>query len=73
MARDAVKISYDREADLLEVLFSAEPGTFEETANDRVMVRLSKKNEVIGFSILGLSTITKESLDLLLQPVTFTG
>jgi hypothetical protein len=62
---------YDKEGDYLEVLFNEdEPGTFEETAHDQVMVRLNLRNEVIGFSILSLSKLEEPYLDLALEKTT---
>jgi len=69
MARDKVRIWYDKEGDYLEVLFKDEAGTFEETEDDQVMVRLNLRGEVIGFSIMSLSKLEDDYLDLVLKPV----
>ena len=36
----------------MEVLYSDEPGTFEETEHDQILVRLNLRQEVVGLSIL---------------------
>ena len=64
-----LKLWFDKEGDFLEVLFNDEPGTFEETQNDQVMVRINAKGEVTGFQILSLSRMPKKILDLALEPV----
>ena len=63
-----LKLWYDKEGDYLEVLFNDEAGTFEETDHDQVMVRLNKRKEVTGFSILSLSKLEEAFLDLNLEP-----
>ena len=70
MAKTPVKIWYDREGDFLEVLFDANPGTFEETADDHVMVRVNSCHEVTGFSIMGLKALEKPCLDVVLEALT---
>lgn len=58
MARKAVAIRFDPEADYLEVLFDASAaGYFRQTADDRVMERVTADGEVVGFSILGVSAL----------------
>ena len=64
-----LKLWFDKEGDFLEVLFNDDPGTFEETQNDQVMVRINVKGEVTGFQILSLSRMPREVLDLALEPV----
>ena len=64
MARNHVKVLYDKEADYLEVLFSDDLGTYEETEHDSVMVRHDLQGKVIGFSILGLKDLDQDFLNL---------
>ncbi len=68
MARDQVRIWYDKEGDYLEVLLTDEAGTFEETEHDQVMVRLNLRGEVIGFNIMSLSKIEENFLNMVLKP-----
>lgn len=51
-----IKIWYDKKADFLEVMFEKKPGYFRDTENDAVMEKVDMKGNVIGFSIMGVST-----------------
>ena len=55
-----IKVWFDQEADFLEVLFSDKPGFMRETANDAVMERVDEQGNVLGFSILGVSKLSRE-------------
>ncbi len=55
-----IKIWYDKEADYLEVLFEKKAGYFKETENDAVMEKVDTKGNVIGFSILKVSSLTEK-------------
>lgn len=57
--RRELKVWYDREADYLEVLFDKREGYFRETDNDAVMEKVDSQGNIIGFSILRLSTISQ--------------
>jgi len=56
-----LKIWFDKEGDFLEVVFSDQLGYMEETENDAVMKRVDDKGNVLGFSVLGVSQLQKES------------
>jgi uncharacterized protein YuzE len=56
----AIKIWFDPEADFLEVLFSEAPGFMRETPNDAVMERVDSEGNVLGFSVLCVSQLSKE-------------
>jgi hypothetical protein len=58
MARQ-VKIWYDTEGDFLEVRFSDKPGYMRETDNDAVMERVDDAGNLLGFSVMGVSRLTK--------------
>ena len=60
MAED-VKIWYDKEADYLEVLFDRKAGYFRETENDTVMEKVDTDGNVVGFSIMRISSLSKQS------------
>ena len=60
MAED-VKIWYDKEGDYIEVLFGRKAGYFRETENDAVMEKVDATGNVVGFSILRISSISKQS------------
>jgi hypothetical protein len=57
---DKVKIWFDAEADYLEVQFAAGTGHMRATAHDAVMERVNARGRVIGFSVLGVSRLTKQ-------------
>ncbi len=52
-----IKIWYDEEGDYLEVLFERKAGYFRETSNDAVMEKVDDKGNVLGFSILKMSSL----------------
>ena len=58
---DKVKIWFDAEADFLEVRFSSAAGYERETDNDAVMERLDANDQVIGFSVMGVSRFSKSA------------
>jgi uncharacterized protein YuzE len=66
MAEKRLKIWYDREGDYLEVIFDQRPGFFRDTANDQVMEKVDERGNVIGFSVLKVSALKKEPLDVAL-------
>jgi len=66
MAARKLKIWYDREADYLEVLFDQREGFFRETANDQVMEKVDSQGNILGFSVLRVSALTKAPLELTL-------
>jgi len=55
-----VKIWYDKESDYLEVLFDIKPGFFKETINDAVMEKIDNEGNILGFSILKVSSLQNE-------------
>ena len=54
-----VKVWYDQEADYLEVLFERKEGYFRETDNDAVMEKVDTDGNILGFSILKVSTLER--------------
>lgn len=57
---EEVKIWYDREADYLEVLFKIKQGYFRETSNDAIMEKIDQEGNIIGFSILKVSSLSQK-------------
>jgi len=53
-----IKVWYDKEADFLEVMFEKKKGYFRETSSDAVMEKVDIKGNVIGFSILKVSSLS---------------
>jgi uncharacterized protein YuzE len=56
---ERVKIWYDKEADYLEVLFDIREGYFQETENDAVMEKVDKDGNIVGFSVLNVSSLSQ--------------
>ena len=54
-----IKVWYDPEGDFLEVLFSDKAGYMKETNNVAVMERVDEQGNVLGFTVLGVSRLTK--------------
>jgi hypothetical protein len=55
-----VKVWFDSEGDFLEVLFSEKPGFMRATENDAVMERVDEQGNLLGFSIMNVSRLTRE-------------
>jgi uncharacterized protein YuzE len=66
MAQRNVKIWYDAEGDYLEVIFDQRPGYFRETASDQVMEKVDEAGEILGFSVLRVSSLARNPLDVAL-------
>ena len=54
-----VKVWFDAEGDFLEVLFSDKAGFMRETKNDAVMERVDEQGNILGFSIMRVSRLSK--------------
>ena len=67
MDRKVVKVWYDPEGDFLEVIFQHAEGYFKETEDDRVMEKVDGKGNLLGFSILGVSSLTGTPIEVALQ------
>ena len=57
MTNRKVFVSYDNEADMLEVLWAFREGYFTPTDDERILKRLDDDGEVIGFLIHEMSTL----------------
>ncbi|MBM4029663.1 MAG: DUF2283 domain-containing protein [Planctomycetes bacterium] len=65
---ERMKIWYDKEADYLEVLFDTREGYFQETDNDAVMEKVDTEGNLVGFSVLNVSSLSQAqplSIDLM--------
>jgi uncharacterized protein YuzE len=58
---EKIKVWYDKEGDYLEVLFGRKAGHFKETGNDAVMEKVDNEGNVIGFSILKVSSLKEQA------------
>jgi len=67
MAEKIVKMWLDPEADFLEVTFENKPGYSRPTENDQVMERVDEEGNVIGFSVLRVSSLKKTPLAVALR------
>jgi hypothetical protein len=67
MAEKIVKMWFDPEADFLEVIFESKPGYSRPTENDQVMERVDEEGNVIGFSVLRVSSLKKTPLEVALR------
>jgi uncharacterized protein YuzE len=54
-----IKVWYDPEGDFIEVLFSDKAGYMKETNNDAVMERVDEQGNILGFTVMGVSRLTK--------------
>ena len=66
MAERHVKIWYDAEGDFLEGIFDKRPGYFRETPNDLVMEKVDEEGNVLGFSVLRVSSLKGHPLEVAL-------
>ena len=64
---EEIRIWYDKEADYLEVLFEQRKGYFRETENDAIMQKVEEDGNIIGFSILKVSSIQNEPISISLK------
>lgn len=67
MGKRVIKMWFDPEADYLEVIFEDKAGYFRATENDQVMEKVDTAGNLLGFSILGVSALKKEPLELALS------
>lgn len=65
MEEKIIKLWYDPEGDFLEVIFEKKAGHFRETDNDQVMEKVDADGNVLGFSILKVSSLKNHSLKCL--------
>jgi uncharacterized protein YuzE len=66
MERKIVKVWYDPEGDYLEVIFEQKEGYFRETANDQVMEKVDMEGNILGFSVLKVSSLKEHPLEVAL-------
>ncbi len=64
-----VRVRYDPKGDYLEVIFKRKKGYFRETDLDQVMEKVDMEGNVIGFSILKVSSLKENTLDIDLADV----
>ena len=67
MAGKTVKVWYDPEGDYLEVIFDQREGFFRETESDQVMEKVDREGNVLGFSVLKVSSLKARPLEVALS------
>jgi uncharacterized protein YuzE len=67
MAKKVVKLWYDKQGDFLEVIFDKKAGFFRQTKNDAVMEKIDDKGNILGFSVMNISKLTKKPLQVSLS------
>lgn len=55
---------YDPDGDYMEVTFEEKAGYFRETEDDRVMERVDAEGNVLGFSVLGVSSVKQALIEV---------
>ena len=66
MAGKTVKVWYDPEGDYLEVIFDQREGFFRETGSDQVMEKVDREGNILGFSVLKVSSLKARPLEVAL-------
>ncbi len=61
---EPIRVWHDPEGDYLEVMLHHRPGYFRETAVDQVMVKVDAAGQILGFSILRVSSLKERPLEL---------
>ena len=56
---EKVRVWFDAEGDFLEVRFSDKAAFMRETKNDAVMERVNEQGNILGFSIMQVSRLSK--------------
>lgn len=64
---EKIKVWFDPEGDYLEVMFEQKEGYFRETDIDQVMEKVDMQGNVIGFSIMKVSSLKERPLDVVLS------
>jgi uncharacterized protein YuzE len=64
--RKIVKLWYDPEGDYLEVIFEQKEGYFRETGNNQVMEKVDMEGNILGFSVLKVSSMKEHLLEVAL-------
>lgn len=55
---------YDPDGDYMEVTFEEKAGYFRETEDDRIMERVDAEGNVLGFSVLGVSSVKQALIEV---------
>lgn len=66
MERRTVKFWYDPEGDFMEVIFDEKAGYFRETDDERVMEKVDTDGNVLGFSVMKVSSLKGKPFEVAL-------
>ena len=66
MEQKNIKLWYDSEGDYLEVIFEKKEGYFRETENDQIMEKVDKDGNILGFSVLKVSSVKNQPMGITL-------
>jgi len=66
MERRVVKLWYDPEGDYMEVTFEQKAGYFRETENEQVMEKVDADGNVLGFSVMKISSLKGKPFEVAL-------
>ena len=66
MKPKVIRVWFDPEGDYLEVMFERKEGYFRETENDRVMEKVDAEGNILGFSVLRVSSLADKPLEVAL-------
>ena len=66
MERTAVKLWYDPDGDYMEVIFEKKAGYFRETQDEQVMEKVDTDGNVLGFSIMKVSSLKGKPFEVAL-------
>ena len=69
MEKRNVSLWFDKEGDFFEVIWEVKEGYFTETDDDRVMVKMDTQGNVLGFHVLGFSSMDGDPFAVSLKPV----
>jgi uncharacterized protein YuzE len=64
--RGKIKFYYDPEGDYMEVTFEKKAGYFRETEDDRVMEKVDAEGNVLGFSVMKVSSLRGKPFEVAL-------
>ena len=67
MDQKSITLWFDAEGDYLEVMFEQKEGYFRGTDDDRVMEKVDMDGNVLGFSVLGVSSLKGAPLQVALR------
>ena len=68
MAERKSRVWFDREGDYLEVLFAPTEGFFRETGSDQIMEKVDASGNLLGFSIMSVSSLSHQPVEFALRP-----